>query len=203
MSNNRKNQKDTYVGDNWNEKNFVFKTKLSVATYIELVERIVNAYFNSETNEYEPHLGNISTMQLFYEYCVVSSDLDAEMPNGVSGLSEIELVADDPCFMQKYNDEINATTHNALRFGDAYNCAQKIIADRLNSPERLINAIGDSITKGLASLKDMLTSEKMDELAKALSENDLTSKEIADAIVKDLAKANEFKQMVAGSKIGQ
>jgi hypothetical protein len=49
----------------------------------------------------------------------------------------------------------------------------------------------------------MLTSEKMDELAKTLSENDLTSKEIADAIVKDLAKANEFKQMVAGSKIGQ
>ena len=53
-----------------------FNNKLKLADYIRLVDEIVEGYFNSETGEYLPHIGEIHTMYLYFKNCATAEDGD-------------------------------------------------------------------------------------------------------------------------------
>lgn len=193
--------KKNVCADNLNGKNkFVFRTKLSVVDYMNLVERIVKSHFNSVTGEYEPHFGRISSIQLFYEYCVESSDIDSKLPNGVVGLNEIEILVKEPCFMRKYYNEIDSYSCDGLHFGDAYACAIDIIAEKRNSPDKIVNAINKAIKNDFSLIWKALTSEKMKDLATIVNSEDFNPKGVADTIIKNYAKSEEFKALLTKAK---
>ena len=44
----------------------VIKKDFSVVDYVSLVNGIVGEFFDSETGDYQPHIGRLNVMRLFY-----------------------------------------------------------------------------------------------------------------------------------------
>ena len=43
----------------------------NLAEYFQVVDEIVNGFFDAETGEYQPHCGRVVGLTVFYNHCVV------------------------------------------------------------------------------------------------------------------------------------
>ena len=81
-----------------NTTKLVIDTKLDVATYLFLVDNIALEYF-AENGTYQPHIGYLNTIRLFYNTCVKQSQYDNSIPHDFVDMSAVNVLANDDEFM--------------------------------------------------------------------------------------------------------
>lgn len=78
------------------------KTELGIIGYVSMVDEIVLEYFNAD-GEYQPHIGMLNAMRLFYNECVKESKFDEQLAHDNIDAMEMEALVADQEFIEAYN----------------------------------------------------------------------------------------------------
>lgn len=104
----------------------VVETKLGIVEYMTLVEALVDGYFDVD-GTYQPQIGIVNAMRLFYNNCVKQSDLDGEVSHQFTDIMLVEKLAANDDFIHAFNDAISNKHEYILDFANAFNDARDII----------------------------------------------------------------------------
>ena len=85
------------------KQKIVVNTELSMIDYLVMVNDMVLEYFN-EDGEYQPHIGMLNVMRLFYNHCVIESKFDT--PHDIIDAMDMEIIVEDDDFLNAFNDAI-------------------------------------------------------------------------------------------------
>lgn len=153
---------------------------ISATEFVFLVDAIASQFF-STTHEYQPHIGRMNAMRLFYAVAVEGElfgvSKDADNINDMTPLFENDV------FIRAFNTEIVANSHEDFTYGNAYYHAMEIVDDERRSRYRDAKRV-------FANVKDILsnviTEENIAKIAELFSNLDDDS-----VITSVLAKAFE------------
>ena len=169
---------------------FKINTNFNIAEYIQVVEDLIDGYFGL-SGEYEPYMGRIESMRIFYNHCVKETILD--LPETiVDDIEAMDKLVSNKDFIDAYNDGINTSVTECLDFGNAVHDAYESIQVRIRSTNDAFSNLINSITK----LTDNMANTMKPETAKALikiSEEISNGKLSVDNIV-DAFADREIKQ---------
>ncbi len=159
----------------------IIKKNMSVIDYVTLVNGIVNDFFDSETDEYTPHIGKLNAMRLFYNKCVVESKFD--LPHDFNDASQIDILAEDDEFIKEFNAAVIGDGVIRLDFANAYADAMEVVNAKKNSFGNAVAAIKKIIEKTLESISSIVTDENLEKLTK-IAESVNTNNVSLDSFVK-------------------
>lgn len=174
------------------KQTIVVDTELSMVDYLVMVNEMVLEYFN-EDGEYQPHIGMLNVMRLFYNNCVKESKFDK--PHDITDAMDMEIIVEDDTFLDAFNDAIIGTPGIKMDFANAYKDAMDIVETKKHSVERAVDSIKRAITSILDIVNPLLTDEHMDmvsEIAKNVGNGNLNAAAIVDAY----GKSDRFKQVI-------
>lgn len=181
--------------------NFKINTRLALFDYLTMVNEIALEFFN-EDGVYQPHIGKINAMRLFYNNCVEKSPYDEKYGhNIVDAIDMVDIVADVD-FIYEYNEAITADNCIMLDFGNAYKDAMDIINAKKSSFGNAVEIVGSMINRIAETASSVLTDdniEKVSKIAKEISEGKISAETIADAYGKYIVgeKDNSERRVVA------
>ena len=197
-----------------------YNENLGINEYIFATDKIAQAYFDSE-NHYQPHIGLLETMWLFYSLCVTETKYDKDInakldelekareeqkqnPKSVTNDAPVfdlviyqNLFSDDE-FAKDFNDVVTSykKPNYGLTFGSAFRSAMEIVKTKRNS----VNSLEYTITKILTELADkfenLISPEKVEELtdiAKRIQSGETNAEAIVSAYGKQVGLL-DFKQ---------
>jgi len=145
------------------ENTITVKENLELTEYVSLVENIAEGFFDEEGN-YQPHIGKLNTMRLFYNEYVIESNFD--IPHGFSGALQLRPLINDNEFIYKYNQSLNGDGYIRLDFANAYRDAMKIVKTKKDSLNGLILTVKNVIKKAVNSFSESLSAENIEKLSK-------------------------------------
>lgn len=164
---------------------FKVETKLSLIKYVAMVNEIVLEFFNEDL-VYQPHIGMLNAMRLFYNQCVIESKYDDKIGHDVFDATDmVEIVADEQ-FITHFNKALNVGSTVDLDFGNAYKDAMRIVEFRKSSFGNAIETVSGMISKLIKQASSVLSEdnvEKISKIAQSMDRGEVT----ADAIVKAYA----------------
>lgn len=170
----------------------VVNSKLSIARYQNVVDDIVEGYFNA-SGEYRPDLGRICEMMIFIRECVQDEQIDVEN----IGIEEMDNLLARKDLYQAFDGCVY--TDDYLSFGSARQDALKIV-DHKKSIDGFLESVADKLINAAISYLDKngamiegLDLNAISEIYKAVSKN----KDVATAIVDAYGKSDRFKQVVS------
>lgn len=173
-------------------------TKLELFDYLAMVNEIVLEFFN-EDGTYQPHIGKINAMRLFYNQCVTKSKYDEKYPHDiVDAMDMVEIVADDG-FIAEYNEALAAGSYKNLDFGNAYKDAMEIVNVRKSSFGNAVEIVGSMLNRIVGSISTVLTDEnieKVSQIARDISNGSISAESIVDAYTEHIKS-----QEVSDSKV--
>lgn len=174
-------------------KKRIINTSLSVVEYAVMVNSLVAEFFDSVTQDYQPHFGNLNAMRLFYNH-FYKDEVSEEI---IDALDMNEIVNDDE-FIQAFNSAIN--TYGIIRcdFGNAYHDAIEIVDVKKVSVNRAFSTLKDGIVDLVNTINPLLDSdnlEKVFEVAQAVQNGKIT----ADSIIKSYKKSDNFKEFATSA----
>ena len=174
-----------------------FNNELSLANFSAVAENIGSAYFDSETGEYTPQIGELYVLFAYYNNCVLVDDSE-DTPFPLTDINDVEKLLKNDEFMNAFEDAKILSGRISLDFADAYRLGMDIVEQRKNgfqqlscSFAKLLRDFGDL----LISLSSSIDTEKLAELAKEISTSNIS----ADTIVNAYQKSERFKEVVSGN----
>ena len=102
-----------------------YDTSMTVIDYAIVVESMASEFYNLENGEYQPHLGMLNVMRVYYNNFYKDEKDDAI----VDALDMNELVSDE-AFIEAFNNTINSCDGFRLDFANAYRDAMEIVETR-------------------------------------------------------------------------
>lgn len=148
------------------ENGYAIDTKLKLFDYIVMVDAIASEYFN-ENGEYNPHIGRINVMRLFYNYCVKKSPFDEKYGHDVVLATDMEEIVADKAFVYAVNDSIeNDSNRMELNFGNAYHDAMEIVNAKKASFGQAVEQMSTMATGLVDKLTGVFTKENLDKVTK-------------------------------------
>ena len=172
-----------------NNKAITFKKKLSVAEYIAIVNNIASNYYN-ENGEYQPHIGILNAMRIFYNVCVTEDMFD--LPHNIVDASEVEKLANDDEFIHSFNSAIESDGNVQLNFANAYIDAIAIVESKNDMITNAIMPVKNMIIDMIQNFSSYLTEENMNIISK-ISEGISNGNITADSIIEAYGKSQGFK----------
>ena len=172
----------------------VIKTTVSIVDYVELVNEIVDGYFDLLSGEYQPHLGIANCMQIFYNQFYKNKDEE-----DIVTVDLFEPVVQTESFMKSFNDALIPTESFAYDFAHAYIDAMDIVDTKKNSIERMISGLRSGIMDILNTITPILSQDNIDkllELSSKVSSGEVTAEKILDTY-KDSKYYKEFRKQMA------
>lgn len=170
----------------------VVNSKLSIARYQNVVDDIVEGYFNA-SGEYRPDLGRICEMMIFVRECVQDENIDVEN----IGIEEMDTLLARKDLYQAFNN--CDYTDDYLSFGSARQDALEIV-DHKKSIDGFLESVADKLINAAISYLDKngamiegLDLNAISEIYKAVSKN----KDVATSIVDAYGKSDRFKQVTS------
>lgn len=175
------------------KRKMVVNTDLGMVDYLVMVNEIVLEYFN-EDGEYQPQIGTINAMRLFYNKCVVESKFDA--PHDIVDAMDMETMIEDDDFIEAFNNAI-VGNYPGIRmdFANAYRDALEIVETKKNSIERAFVSIKKSISAILDTINPLLSDDHIDKVSE-IARDVANGKISAEAVVDAYGKSNRFKQVI-------
>lgn len=174
-------------------KNMIINTKLSIIDYLQVVNDIVLEYFNID-GSYQPHIGMLNAMRVFYNVCVKESEFDNENGHEIIDVLELEDILGNEEFMHLFNNAIVAGEVK-LDFANAYKQALEIVDAKKTSLGNSIEIISNMISKFLNSLDDLFNDESINRISD-IAEKMSNGKINADTIVEAYTQSQRFKDVV-------
>lgn len=180
-----------------NKMNLVVDTKLGVLAYVSMVDDIVIEYFSVD-GEYQPHIGFLNTIRLFYNTCVKQSKFDDLIPHDFTDVMLVDKLAEDQEFMDAYRVATEGDL-GKMDFANAFTDAMDIVKHRKNS----LTSFVDSLKNSMGDLINMMTPALSKENLEAVSQiaKDIgNGKVTAQSIVEEYAKSQRFQDVIHASK---
>ena len=175
------------------KQKMVVNTELNMIDYIVLVNEMVLEYFNDD-GEYQPHIGMLNVMRLFYNSCVVESKFDN--PHDIVDAMDMEIIVEDDDFLNAFNDALVGNVPGVrFDFANAYKDAMDIVENKKHSIERAVDSIKKLLSSILDVVNPLLTDEHMSmvsEIAKNVGNGNIS----AEAIVDAYGKSKRFQQVI-------
>lgn len=163
------------------ESTMVIKKNLSVIEYVSLVNAIAGGFFD-EDGEYQPHIGRLNAMRLFYNECVTESKFD--LPHDFNDALMMDVLIEDDEFIKTFNDAVIGDGMIRLNFANAYAEANKIVNTKKDPFNSLANTI-KIVTNGVIEKVDSILSEdtvaKFEKIADNISNGNLSAEAFVDA----------------------
>ena len=188
-----------------------FDNKLTLSEYAAITESIANAYFDRETGEYIPHLGELFTLATYFNNCVTldpsettamfgdtDNDGSEEVVAMITDINDIVKLTSNEEFMDGYMDAIKAEPRIDIDFANAYRNAHDIIEQRKNGMYQFttntllgLKTVGEILEKTISSIN-------MDQLSQ-ISKNIADGKLSADEIVQAYQQSDRYKEVISES----
>lgn len=164
--------------------------------YFQIVDEIVNGFFDVDTGEYQPQCGRVVGLSVFYNHCV--------LPKGNPVFKQIES-ADDIADVLK-NEEIvkmyefatQLESDEFLSFEHAYKDAMQIVEYKKNDAHMLSHAIIDGVKALLDSFKESMNTDEFKEIMQIIR-NASADEFTPEALVKAYENSDRF-QVINGKK---
>ena len=118
----------------------IIDTELDIIQYVGCVDKIASRFFNEEL-EYEPYIGMLHAMCIFYNLCVKESGFKESVGDEVHDIWEIRDVAKDPEFIKEFNNAIQEQDSFGLNFNNAYKQAMNIVEHKKNPANNILDFI--------------------------------------------------------------
>lgn len=195
-----------------------YNENLGINEYIFATDKIAQVYFDSD-NQYQPHIGLLETMWLFYSLCVTETKYDKDINAKLEELEKArkeqkqnpdnknkpmfdltiyqDLFSDDE-FIKEFNNVVTSykKPNYGLTFGSAFRSAMEIVKTKRNS----VNSLEYTITKILTELADkfenLISPDKIEELtdiAKRIQTGETAAKAVVQAYGEEVGLL-DFKQ---------
>ena len=184
-----------------------YNENLGINEYIFATDKIAQVYFDGD-NQYQPHIGLLETMWLFYSLCVTETKYDKKIKTKLDELEKArkeqnsddnnkqmfdltiyqDLFSDDE-FVKEFNNVVTSykKPNYGLTFGSAFRSAMEIVKTKRNS----VNSLEYTITKILTELADkfenLISPDKIEELTD-IAKRIQTGETAADAVVQAYGK---------------
>ena len=170
-----------------------FDNKLNLVEYLQVVSEITSEFFDEETYEYTPQIGEMYALCLYFNHCVEIEENDGITLNHITDISDMEQLYGNEELMKHYEDEIwSDVGTTALTFGNAYEKAKEIVEYKKNDANAFATAITESINAILKSFRESFTEEdvmKISDIAKQITSGKLSN----ESIVKAYENSSRFK----------
>ena len=131
------------------EEKMIVDTNLSVVNFIIMVKDLAVEYFDKD-GDYQPHIGMLNAMRLFYNNCVKKSKFDDTVSHDIVDVYR-------------------------LNFATALNEAVAIVENKRTSTNGLIDRLKTTVLRLTENMNGVLTDEnieKVAEIAKKLTRGD-------------------------------
>lgn len=183
-----------------------YNENLGINEYIFATDKIAQVYFDGD-NQYQPHIGLLETMWLFYSLCVTETKYDKDINAKLDEMEKArkekntddnkqmfdltiyqDLFSDDE-FIKEFNNVVTSykKPNYGLTFGSAFRSAMEIVKTKRNS----VNSLEYTITKILTELADkfenLISPDKIEELTD-IAKRIQTGETAADAVVQAYGK---------------
>lgn len=192
-----------------------YNENLGINEYIFATDKIAQVYFDSD-NQYQPHIGLLETMWLFYSLCVTETKYDKDINTKLDEMEKArkekntddnkqmfdltiyqDLFSDDE-FVKEFNNVVTSykKPNYGLTFGSAFRSAMEIVKTKRNS----VNSLEYTITKILTELADkfenLISPDKIEgltDIAKRIQTGETAAKAVVQAYGEEVGLL-DFKQ---------
>lgn len=165
-----------------NNKQIVVNTKLEMFQYLQIVNDIALEFFNIDGN-YQPHIGVLNAMRIFYDYCVKESKYDEKYGHDMFDVTDMEEIIKDDDFIFAFNEALKVDSVG-FDFGNAYAQALDIVEYKKTSFENIVDIIYKAITNFVESFHSMVEEDEVNkivDIANKMSKNEINSDTIVEA----------------------
>lgn len=171
-----------------------FNNKLNLVEYLQVVNEIAQEFFDSNTYEYTPQIGEMYAVCAYFNHCVELEDSDDIKVHPIEDIMDMQQLYDNEEFMKHYNEAIlNNDDIASLLFGNAYYQAKDIVEYKKSDANAFATAISLGMEAILKSFKNIFSDEdinKFADIAKQITEGKLSS----EAIVEAYGNSDRFKE---------
>lgn len=174
--------------------NFEINTELALFDYLRMVNEIAYGFINSEDGTYQPHIGNLNAMRLFYNHCVIKGKFDEQYNHDIIDADSMEEIVADKDFIDVFNEGIKFEGVLRYDFANAYKDAIAIVDVKKTSFGSAVNIVGSIIDKLIDSVSSFLTEENIStisQIAKDMSDGKISAESIVGAYADKLASISE------------
>lgn len=175
------------------ENKFEVNTKLALFDYLAMVREIAYEFFNDEDGTYQPQIGKLNAMRLFYNYCVTKSVFDEKYKHDVTDADSMAEIVENEGFIEAFNDAINCDDTIQYDFGNAYRDAIEIVNAKKTSIGNAVNSISATINKLIKNTAPLVTEENINvvsQIAKDMAKGKTSAEAIVNAYANRLEKTN-------------
>lgn len=168
-------------------------TKLALFDYLAMVKEIAREFINDEDGAYQPHIGKLNAMRLFYNHCVIKSKFDEKYGHDVSDADTMEDIVTDDEFIEEFNNAIRCDGDTRYDFANAYKDAIEIVNVKKTSLGNAINIVGSMINKIFESVSPLLTEENIkvvSQISKDMSDGKVSAEAIVNAYANRLIETD-------------
>ena len=178
-------------------KKMKVNTSLGMVEYLTMVNEIILEYFDEDGN-YQPQIGILNTMRLFYNECVIESKF--ELPHDITDAMDMEIMVTDDEFINEFNNAIIGDVPGIrFDFANAYKDAMDIVETKKSSIERAVDSVKKMIISVLDVINPLLSDEHIDKVAE-IAHDVANGKISAEAVVDAYGKSNRFKEVISQEK---
>ena len=166
-------------------KKMVIDTNLGMIKYLQTVNDIVLEYFD-ENGKYQPHIGILNVMRLFYNLCVKESRFDEQIKHEIIDATEMIDIVSDKEFINEFNNCLCDSTGIAMNFSNAYIKAMDIVENKKSSLENMLTLINKAVVDILNSFNEAMNDEVLEKLvniADKMSKGNINAGSIVEAYV--------------------
>lgn len=173
-------------------KKMVVDTNLGIVDFIQVVNDIALEYFNVD-GAYQPHIGMLNAMRIFYNICVKESQFDEEYGHDIFDALDMENIVKDKDFINEFT---NATVPvcEKLDFANAYIKALDIVENKKTSLNGAIEMIRNMIFEFMDSVDGIFKDENLEKITD-IAEKISNGKINADTIVEAYAQSQRLKDV--------
>ena len=164
-----------------------YNNKLNLVEYIQVVEEITNEFFDANTYEFTPHIGEVYAVCTYFNHCVELEETDTIKKHPIEEMDDMQELLDNEDFMKHFNEEINESENviNAsLTFGHAYNHVLDIVEFKKNDANAFATAISAGMGAILKSFRESFSDDeigKFTNIAQQIVEGKISNQGIVDA----------------------
>lgn len=163
-----------------------FNNKLNLVEYLQVVNEIAQEFFDVNTYEYTPHIGEIYAVCAYYNHCVELEDTDHIKVHPIEDLSDMQQLYDNLEFMAHFWQEIDGTEsiETSFTFGHAYEQALDIVDYKKSDANSFAIAITSGMEAILKAFRESFSDDeikKFTNIAQQVVEGKLSNQAIVDA----------------------
>lgn len=173
-----------------------YNNKLSLTDYLQVINNIVNEYFDIDTKEYTPQVGEIFAVCEFYNRCVELEENEKDKIQPITNIMDAQMLFDNEEFIGRFSSEVDGyySDDASLTFGHAYRVALDIVENKKSDANAFATALSLGLDAILKSFTDTFTDEKIQKLSE-IGKQIMDGKISNEAIVEAYGNSDRFKQV--------